>query len=77
MKHAYASQSEVEVRYGDTELQVEVRDDGQGAPSVAKGLGHGLVGIAERVKIYGGEMTSASSGGGFVLRASLPVNGHR
>jgi ABC-type uncharacterized transport system ATPase subunit len=37
------------------------------------GAGHGLVGIGERVKIYGGEMTAgASRGGGFLLRVRLP-----
>ena len=77
LKHAHAGRAEVEVRYGAAELQLEVRDDGRGAPSIADGLGHGLVGIAERVKLYGGEMTTgAASGGGFVLRARLPVNGH-
>jgi signal transduction histidine kinase len=36
------------------------------------------VGIRERVKIYGGEMTAASeNGGGFVLKARLPLNGGR
>src|ERR671934_2254576 len=38
------------------------------------GLGHGLVGIRERVKIYGGEMSAGTeNGGGFVLRTRLPV----
>jgi signal transduction histidine kinase len=39
------------------------------------GLGHGLVGVRERVKIYGGEMSAGSAnGGGFVLSASLPID---
>jgi signal transduction histidine kinase len=77
LQHAHASLAEVDVRYGATELQVEVRDDGRGGPSVHEGLGHGLVGIGERVKIYGGDMTAgASRGGGFVLQARLPLNGY-
>ena len=39
-------------------------------------LGHGLVGVRERVKIYGGEMSAgAANGGGFVLTTRLPLSG--
>jgi signal transduction histidine kinase len=65
----------VTVNYGPSELQVEVRDDGVGAGS-GNGLGHGLVGIRERVKIYGGEMAAGPAPtGGFVLSARLPLGG--
>jgi signal transduction histidine kinase len=75
LKHAGARQADVALRYGANEVQVEVRDDGRG-PSTNDGLGHGLIGINERVKIYGGDMqVGAGSGGGFVLRAKLPLNG--
>jgi signal transduction histidine kinase len=74
LKHARASKADVTVRYQPDELQIEVRDDGEGG-STGDGLGHGLVGIRERVKIYGGDMTAgAASGGGFVLRARLPLD---
>jgi signal transduction histidine kinase len=75
LKHARASRADVTVRYEPAELRLEVRDDGAGkAPS--DGLGHGLVGIRERVKIYGGEMTAgAANGSGFVLSARLPLGG--
>ena len=76
LKHAHASRAEVEVHYRPDEVRVEVRDDGRGAPRIADGLGHGLVGVAERVKLFGGEMTTgATSSGGFVLSARIPVNG--
>jgi signal transduction histidine kinase len=71
LKHARASHADVVIRYGSNELQIEVRDDGKGG-STSDGLGHGLVGIRERVKIYGGEMTAGTTtGGGFILSASL------
>jgi signal transduction histidine kinase len=77
LKHAQASHADVTVRFGSNELQLEVRDDGRGATST-DGLGHGLVGIRERVKIYGGEMTTkTASGGGFVLSTRLPLSRER
>jgi signal transduction histidine kinase len=74
LRHAGASRAEVEVRYRSEELCLEVRDDGRGG--AVDGGGYGLIGIRERVKIYGGEMsTDTGSDGGFVLRARLPVRG--
>ena len=73
LKHADASRADVTVRYSPDELQIEVRDNGRGGSS-GDGQGHGLVGVRERVKIYGGEMTAgAANGGGFVLNARLPI----
>jgi signal transduction histidine kinase len=73
LKHARASDADVTVRYRPDELEIEVRDNGQGSPT-SDGLGHGLVGIRERVKLYGGEMTAGTAnGGGFVLRTRLPL----
>ena len=75
LKHARASQADVTIRYGPDELQIEVRDDGEGG-STSDGLGHGLVGVRERVKIYGGEMTAGTAPqGGFVLSTRLPLGG--
>jgi signal transduction histidine kinase len=73
LKHARASDADVIVRYRPDEVEIEVRDNGDGtAPS--DGMGHGLVGIRERVKIYGGEMSAHSRPeGGFVLSTRLPV----
>jgi signal transduction histidine kinase len=73
LKHARATKADVTVRYRPHELQLEVRDNGIGS-STTDGLGHGLVGIRERVKIYGGEMAAGTAnGGGFVLSTRLPV----
>jgi signal transduction histidine kinase len=77
LKHAHARTVDVTVRYGLDELQIEVRDDGVGK-TTSDGLGHGLVGVRERVKIYGGEMTAGTAnGGGFVLSTRLPLSGDR
>ena len=76
LKHAGASRADVAVRYSPSEVEIEVRDDGRGAAS-DDGLGHGLVGIGERVKLYGGEMAAGTAnGGGFVLSTRLPVEGY-
>jgi len=75
LKHANASHADVVVRYRPDELRIDVRDDGHG-PSTSDGLGHGLVGIRERVKLYGGEMNAgAANGRGFVLSTRLPLAG--
>ena len=75
LKHAHASDADVIVRYRPDELEIEVRDNGQGS-ATSDGQGHGLVGVRERVKIYGGEMSAGTSdGGGFVLSTRLPVGG--
>jgi predicted DNA-binding transcriptional regulator len=42
--------------------------------ATSDGRGHGLIGIHERLKLYGGEMTTATTnGGGFTLTARLPL----
>jgi signal transduction histidine kinase len=77
LKHARASHADVTVRYRPDELEVEVVDDGAG-PATSDGLGHGLIGIRERVKIYGGEMTAGTApAGGFVLSARLPLDRYK
>jgi signal transduction histidine kinase len=73
LKHSRASRADVTVSYQPHGLELEVRDNGLGS-STSDGLGHGLVGIRERVKIYGGEMTAQTEpGGGFVLSTRLPI----
>jgi signal transduction histidine kinase len=77
LKHAHATQAEVALEYAPDQLRIEVSDNGHGAArSVSRG--HGLIGIHERVKLYGGEMTTATTnGGGFSLTACLPLAGYR
>jgi signal transduction histidine kinase len=73
LKHAHATQAEVALRYASGQLRIEVSDNGHGA-TTSESSGHGLIGIHERVKLYGGEMTTATTnGGGFTLTACLPL----
>ncbi len=77
LKHARASNADVTVRYRPHELHIEVRDNGEGS-STRDGLGHGLVGVRERVKIYGGEMSAGTANGsGFILSTRLPLSADR
>lgn len=76
LKHAHATQAEVALTYASDQLRIEVSDNGQGAAK-SDDRGHGLIGIHERVKLYDGEMTTATTnGGGFTLAACLPLNGY-
>jgi signal transduction histidine kinase len=73
VKHAQATRAEVLVNYGDGYLEVTVRDDGQGVGN-GDGGGHGLVGMRERVSVYGGDLDAGPQpGGGYRLRAKLPL----
>ena len=71
LKHANAHRAEVVVRYGDGDVELIVSDDGRGDD----GGGHGLVGMRERISVYGGELEAGPrAGGGYRLRARLPVS---
>jgi signal transduction histidine kinase len=73
LKHARAEQAQVLVRYGGGDVEVTVSDDGRGAGS-GDGGGHGLVGMRERVAVYGGELEAGPRPeGGYRLRAKLPA----
>jgi signal transduction histidine kinase len=76
-KHAgNAACAKVKVIYGDDSLIVEVIDDGRGAATALSGVGtgHGLIGMRERVEIYGGEFSAGPRpGGGYSVRVSLPA----
>ena len=70
LKHAHASHAEVLVGYHPGELELEISDDGQG-PTDGPG-GHGLVGMRERVALYGGTLQAGQrDGGGYRLHARL------
>jgi len=73
LKHARAQQAEVVVRYTDGLVELTVSDDGRGGGDGDKG-GHGLVGIRERISVYGGELEAGPRPeGGYRLSAKLPI----
>jgi signal transduction histidine kinase len=79
LKHAGPARAEVVLRYAPRALDVEVRDDGRGPAHLngdgkGDGAGHGLIGMRERVALYGGALeTGACDGGGFAIHAHLPL----
>jgi signal transduction histidine kinase len=73
LKHARGSHAEVVVRYADDGVEVEVADDGPGSNGAALD-GQGLAGMRERVALFGGTLDAGPrEGGGFMLRAQLPL----
>jgi signal transduction histidine kinase len=75
LKHAGPASALVKVRYARDELVIEVVDDGAGAPVPnGDGGGHGLVGMRERVTLFGGALdTGVRTEGGYAVRARLPI----
>ena len=74
LKHSQGGTATVDVRYGRDELELVVRDDGHDAGAEVEGGGHGLVGMRERVAMYGGIIeTGPDTSSGFTVRVRLPV----
>jgi signal transduction histidine kinase len=75
LKHAGPAEAEVLVRYAGDDVELEVLDNGQGSNGTPSG-GHGLLGMKERALLCGGTFeTGVAPGGGFAVRASLPIHG--
>ncbi len=76
IKHARTQRASVEIRYEAGTIALVVTDDGAGPATDGNG-GHGLLGMRERVTLYGGtlEIGPAGDGRGFRVRAVLPVQG--
>jgi signal transduction histidine kinase len=75
LKHADASQARVSVRYVSDALELRITDDGRGAAPVnGDTTGHGLIGMRERVALFGGELSVGPlAGQGFEVSARLPL----
>jgi signal transduction histidine kinase len=72
LTHAGPARARVTIRYGERELGLEITDDGRG--DMGGSGGHGLTGMRERVRLYGGELQSGRGArGGFMVRARLPL----
>jgi signal transduction histidine kinase len=77
LKHAPGAGVEIRVAYTDRELEIAVQDEGD--PSTLpkadqRESGYGLLGIRERVSVYGGELHAGPlPTGGFVVQARLPL----
>jgi signal transduction histidine kinase len=77
LKHAHASRLEVRVAYLPDALELTIRDNGEGGSedAVRASTGHGLIGMRERVALFGGELEAGSSDvGGFTVRSRLPLS---
>ena len=73
-KHAGAASADVRIHYGEHELDLDICDDGRGPAASSNGSGHGLIGIRERVALYGGALhTGPEPQGGFGVHARLRV----
>ena len=76
VKHAAAAAVRVCIGYSAHELRIEVTDDGRASPPLTANGGHGLVGMRERVALYGGRLAvGPCADGGFAVRAQLPLGG--
>jgi signal transduction histidine kinase len=75
LKHANGARAQVHIEYGEHELLVEVLDSGGTLLTNGGGSGRGILGMQERVALYGGQLDAAQQPeGGFAVRASLPVH---
>ena len=63
------------IRYAPDALELEVVDTGRGARGQSHdGTGHGLSGMRERARLYGGQIEIGPEiGGGFAVRARFPI----
>jgi signal transduction histidine kinase len=79
LKHAGKPATTVRLTHADGQIVVEVTDTGRpilaAAPAVPAGARRGLIGLRERIALYGGVLDAGPrSGGGWIVRARFPVD---
>jgi signal transduction histidine kinase len=73
-KHAGGGRASVHLSYARRALEIDVRDDGEAVAFASRSGGHGLIGMRERVTLFGGTLEAGSAvGGGFRVHAVLPL----
>ena len=77
VKHSGGAPTTVSVHYRADAVEVWIADRGSGRPDLRLGSGgHGIVGMRERVRMYGGELHAGRRrGGGFEVRVVFPLEG--
>lgn len=76
LKHSRGTRAKVTIRYRPTTLEIEVIDDGRGSPEQEQSnrSGRGLIGMRERIAMFGGELSAGrTQDGGYRVHASLPI----
>ena len=76
LKHAGPARARVAISYLADKLELDIVDDGQGSgdDGHVAGGGRGLIGMRERVSLFGGELdVGPAAEGGFRVHASLPL----
>ncbi|MGH9151951.1 MAG: sensor histidine kinase [Acidimicrobiales bacterium] len=72
-KHAAGASADVVVRYLLDAVELQIDNDAPRLPPTLAEGGHGLIGMRERVSLYGGTLlVGPRPGGGFSVRANLP-----
>ena len=76
IKHSRARSVEVAIRYRNDAIEMEINDDGVGTGSAnGDGAGHGLIGMRERVAMFGGALIARPGDErGFVVHARIPLD---
>jgi signal transduction histidine kinase len=76
VKHAGPTRARLRIEYRPDDIVIEVTDEGGprwDPPQVDPTSGHGLIGMRERVALYGGALSAGPQGRGFAVRACLPI----